>query len=311
MFLDLHQITFAYPNRPVFQDLNLSFPQRQNIAVIGESGCGKSTLLKLVYGLLDFTSGSIHFKNEPLHGPKANLVPGEKNMKMVGQEFDLMPYATVADNVGKYLSNVDLLGKKQKITALLEVVDLTDFAQQKVKFLSGGQKQRVAIAQALSQLPELLILDEAFSNLDDHIKNKIKYKIFAYAQQHQMGILMSSHHLAELVPWVDRVVVMQNGQVLGVTTPQELYQNPPNAYVAGLLGEINLWSPNLVAKHQLQGGFGMAHDVHLHPDGFLAQVIESRFAGRYYWNQLQIEADVFVMYSADKISGEVRVKFEK
>lgn len=109
---------------------------------------------------MDWQSGEIIFEGQKLLGPKGNLVPGESQMKFVAQNYDLMPYATVADNVGKFISNINLKSKKEKVEELLDVVGLTDYAKVLPKNLSGGQQQRVAIARALAILPKMLLLDD-------------------------------------------------------------------------------------------------------------------------------------------------------
>lgn len=116
MLLEINNLFFSHnPDKPLFQNLNLRFEENRIIALAGESGCGKSTLLNLIYGLLDWESGEIIFNGTRLLGPKGNLVPGEAEMKSVAQSFDLMPYATVAENVGKFISNINL-SKKRKLS---------------------------------------------------------------------------------------------------------------------------------------------------------------------------------------------------
>ena len=160
MLLEVKNLYFNYQtDKPLFQNLNLNVDEGQIIALVGESGCGKSTLLSLIYGLIDWQSGDILFEGEKLFGPKGNLVPGESQMKFVAQNYDLMPYGTVYDNVGKFISNINLKEKKEKVEELLDVVGLTEFAKVIPKNLSGGQQHRVAIARALAVLPKMLLLD--------------------------------------------------------------------------------------------------------------------------------------------------------
>ena len=167
MLLNVRNLYFGYkPGTLLFRNINLSVEKGKIIALAGESGCGKSTLLNIVYGLLNWQSGEIYLEDERLFGPKGNIVPGELGMKLVSQNYDLMPYLTVAENIGKFISNTNLSEKKQKIQELLQVVGLEDYANVLPKNLSGGQQQRVAIARALSVMPKLLLLDEPFSNLD-------------------------------------------------------------------------------------------------------------------------------------------------
>ena len=184
MLLEVKNIYFNYQtNNPLFHNLNLHVDEGQIVALAGESGCGKSTLLSLIYGLMDWQSGEIIFDGEKLFGPKGNLVPGESKMKFVAQNYDLMPYGSVYDNVGKYISNINLTSKKEKVDELLDIVGLTEYAKVIPKNLSGGQQQRVAIARALAILPKMLLLDEPFSNLDFSRKFELRDKLFSMQEK--------------------------------------------------------------------------------------------------------------------------------
>ncbi len=221
MLLEVKNIYFNYQtNNPLFHNLNLHVDEGQIVALAGESGCGKSTLLSLIYGLMDWQSGEIIFDGEKLFGPKGNLVPGESKMKFVAQNYDLMPYGTVYDNVGKYISNINLTSKKEKVDELLDIVGLTEYAKVIPKNLSGGQ-QRVAIARALAILPKMLLLDEPFSNLDFSRKFELRDKLFSYARENNMSLIISTHNLEEVLPWADKIVVLQNGRLIQNDSPKE------------------------------------------------------------------------------------------
>jgi ABC-type nitrate/sulfonate/bicarbonate transport system ATPase subunit len=153
--LQVHTISFKYHTDFVIHNVDFKVNSGQNIAVIGESGCGKSTLLKLIYGLYDLEEGAIFWNETEILGPKYNLVPGAPFMKYLSQDFDLMPFISVAENVGKFLSNVNPELKKSRIRELLEIVEMTEFANVKAKYLSGGQQQRVALARVLALEPEV------------------------------------------------------------------------------------------------------------------------------------------------------------
>ena len=148
--LKLNNVSFSYDIAPVLKNINFSVEAGENISIIGESGCGKSTLLKIVYGLLP-AEGKIFWKNKKLLGPNFNLVPGEDFIKYLAQDFDLMLPLSVADNVGKHLSNFYPIKKKRRIRELLEVVELTDIAGKKAKLLSGGTAAEGRSCQVFSQ----------------------------------------------------------------------------------------------------------------------------------------------------------------
>ncbi|MDW9382671.1 ABC transporter ATP-binding protein [Chryseobacterium sp. JV558] len=310
MLLEINNLFFSHnKENPLFQNLNLRFEENRIIALAGESGCGKSTLLNLIYGLLDWESGEIIFNGNRLLGPKGNLVPGEPEMKFVAQNFDLMPYATVAENVGKFISNINLKQKKETVTELLEVVGLQEFANVLPKYLSGGQQQRVAIARALSVLPKLLILDEPFSNLDFPRKIELRERLFRYVKQHGVSLIISTHELQDIMPWLDQIVILQDGRLIQNDSPEETYRHPYNSYVAKLFGEVNIFNETEAEDFQLSKLSYYPKEIKITETGLEAEVIESRFAGNYYWNKIKAKNKEMVVYTDEKSEGRITISF--
>lgn len=311
MLLELNNLYFSHtPDKPLFQNLNLRLQEGKIIALAGESGCGKSTLLNLIYGLLDWESGEIIFNGTQLLGPKGNLVPGEAAMKFVAQNFDLMPYATVAENVGKFISNINLAQKKETVTELLDIVGLQEFSDVLPKNLSGGQQQRVAIARALSVLPKLLILDEPFSNLDFPRKIELRERLFRYVKQHHISLIISTHELHDIMPWLDQVIILKDGRMIQNDSPEETYKAPYNAYVAKLFGEVNIFSESEMADFKINKSCYYPHEIQIASSGFDAEVLESRFAGNHFWNKIKVLNKEIILYSDKKLQGPVTISFE-
>lgn len=311
MLLEINNLYFSHTKeKPLFQNLNLRFEEGKIIALAGESGCGKSTLLSLIYGLLDWESGDIIFNGAHLMGPKGNLVPGEPEMKFVAQNFDLMPYATVSENVGKFISNINLTRKKETVMELLDVVGLQEFADVLPKYLSGGQQQRVAIARALSVLPRLLILDEPFSNLDFPRKIELRERLFRYVKQHNISLIISTHELQDIMPWLDQIVILQNGRLIQNDGPEETYRNPYNSYVAKLFGEVNIFDETERTGFRISKSFYYPKEIKITENGLEAEVLESRFAGTHYWNKLKVKNKEIIVYTDEKISGITAVSFD-
>ena len=262
--LELKNISFTYLKDKVINNVSFAISKGKNVAIIGESGCGKSTLLKLIYGLYDLDEGEIWHGDKAIRGPKYNLIPGEDYIKYLAQDFDLMPYITVEENVGKFLSNIYKDKKKSRVASLLELVEMSEFAKVKAKYLSGGQQQRVALARVLALEPELLLLDEPFSQIDSFRKNNLQRNVFHYLKEKQISCIIATHDSAEVLSFSDETIVMQNGKVIAIDTPKTLYEKPFSAYIASLFGEVNqipmhlLNSSNepqteqLVYPHQLQ-----------------------------------------------------------
>lgn len=237
--LQVNGISFSYLKEKTIQRISFSTEKGSTLAIIGESGCGKSTLLKLTYGLFDVEEGTIFWNEKQVLGPKYNLIPGMDYMKYLAQDFDLMPFITVAENVGKYLSNFYPEEKQERITELLEIVEMTDYAQTKAKYLSGGQMQRVALARVLALEPEVLLLDEPFSHIDNFMKNSLRRKLFAYLKEKKITTVVATHDSTDVLSFADKVLVLKDGQKVVHTNPTTLFSNPPSKYVASLFGEIN------------------------------------------------------------------------
>lgn len=311
MLLTVRNLYFGYSSvNPLFRNLNLSVEKGKIIALAGESGCGKSTLLNIIYGLIDWQSGEIFLENEKLYGPKGNIVPGELGLKLVSQHYDLMPYLTVRENVGKFISNTNLAEKKQKVEELLEVVGLENYANVLPKNLSGGQQQRVAIARALSVMPKLLLLDEPFSNLDYSRKMELRERLFNYVKENHLSVIISTHEIQEILPWIDQIVVLQEGRLIQNDSAEETFKNPYNSYVAKLLGEVNTITDEQKYQLQISRNHFFPHQIILDENGKEATVSDSRFAGNHYWNRIFINNIPLVMYSSQKLEGNIKVQFE-
>ena len=237
--LEIKNISFTYTDTPVIEEVSFTIAKGQNTAIIGESGCGKSTLLKLIYGLYDLDSGSITYSEKPILGPKYKLVPGEDYIKYLAQDFDLMPYITVEENVGKFLSNMYPEEKKLRVQELLDMVEMTAFANVKAKFLSGGQQQRVALARVLALEPEILLLDEPFSQIDSFRKNSLRRNLFKYLKDKGVTCIIATHDSTDALSFSDETIVVQNGKVVAKGDSKMLYENPGNKYIASLFGEVN------------------------------------------------------------------------
>jgi ABC-type Fe3+/spermidine/putrescine transport system ATPase subunit len=248
--LDIKNISFSYTETPVIKNVSFSIEKGQNIAIIGESGCGKSTLLKLIYGLYDLDEGEIFYNVEPVLGPKHNLIPGMPYMKYLAQDFDLSPYETVAENVGKFLSNGFANLKKLRIQELLEMVEMDKFSNIKAKFLSGGQQQRIALVRVLALEPEVILLDEPFSQIDAFRKNALRRNLFRYLKQKGITCIIATHDSTDALSFADEAIVMRNGEVVIKDDPTKIYEDPKTKYVASLFGEVNEIATHLLVPYE-------------------------------------------------------------
>lgn len=282
--LQVNRISFSYSDKKNINAVDFSVERGKNVAIIGESGCGKSTLLKLIYGLYDLEEGQIFWNETEVTGPKFNLVPGMPFMKYLAQDFDLMPYITVAENIGKYLSNFYPEEKKERIAELLQIVEMSEYADVKAQYLSGGQQQRVALARVLALEPEVLLLDEPFSHIDNFRKNALRRNLFAYLKAKGITILIATHDSVDALSFSDETIVLKNGQLVDYGKSSEIYRNPKSKYSASLFGEVNeIQRSQLVENEKDDLLFLYPHQLKVVENGFMKVVVkQSYFKGSHY-----------------------------
>jgi len=238
--------SFSYSEKEILKNIVFKLEKGKHLAVLGESGCGKSTLLHLIYGLLNLDQGSIYWGNRRLMGPKVNLVPGEPFIKLVSQEFNLMPFISVSENIASHLSRMDQQLDDNRVDELLTVVDLKGFKGTLVKNLSGGQKQRVALAKALANKPELLLLDEPFSNIDAKRKNKLRRDLYEYLRWNNISCITATHDSEEALSFSDEILIVKDGTTLAQGIPTAVFQNISSEYEAGFFGDVTVLPAKLV-----------------------------------------------------------------
>lgn len=216
---------------------NISFSQRrhQKIAVAGETGAGKSTLLKVIAGLEQPDSGEILFENKKVAGPADRLVPGHPDIFYLSQHFELQKFLRV-EQILSYANTVSEADAK----SLFQLCRIDHLLSRRSDELSGGEKQRIALARLLVSSPKLLLLDEPFSNLDMVHKNILKAVIHDIGEQLRISCILISHDPEDVLPWADQVLVMKSGKIVQKGTPQVVYHQPANIYVAGLFGAYNV-----------------------------------------------------------------------
>lgn len=300
--LQIKSISFSYLKEKTILNASFSLEKGKSLAIIGESGCGKSTLLKLVYGLYDLDKGQIFWNETEVLGPKFNLIPGMDFMKYLAQDFDLMPYITVAENVGKYLSNIDSEKKWNRVKELLEIVEMEDFFNVKAKNLSGGQMQRVAIARVLALEPEILLLDEPFSHIDNFRKNSLRRKLFAYLKEKQITCLVATHDSTDVLSFTDKVLVMKDGEIIESGTPKAIYESPKSKYIASLFGDVNELKidgkVSFIYPHQLEV---------VENSDIQVEVLNSYFRGSHYLIEAKLNNEILFFENDSEIPITTKV----
>ena len=228
------------------QDFNLHIQDKEFIVLVGPSGCGKSTTLRMVAGLEDISGGELY-----IGGQQVNDVPSkDRDIAMVFQSYALYPHMTIYDNMAFPLKLRKLPKDEidQRVRQAAEILGITQYLDRKPKQLSGGQRQRVAIGRAIVREPKVLLMDEPLSNLDAKLRNQMRAEIIKLRQRINTTFIYVTHDQTEAMTLGDRIVIMKDGVVQQIGTPQEVFHHPANLFVAGFIGvpQMNFYNAELV-----------------------------------------------------------------
>lgn len=228
----------------VLKDFNLTIKRGEFVTFLGPSGCGKTTALNCIAGLIPITKGEIYIDEECIDNGRDIRVPPEKRgFGMVFQNYALFPHLNVFKNIsfGLELKRLDKKEIEQKVKNALRLVHLEGFENKYPAQLSGGQQQRVAIARAIVMEPRLLLLDEPLSNLDAKLRLEMRQELKLLHKRLQISTIYVTHDQSEALALSDKIVVMKHGVIQQIGTPEEVYSNPANVFVADFMGYRNIW----------------------------------------------------------------------
>ena len=228
------------------EDFNLEIADGEFIVLVGPSGCGKSTMLRMVAGLEEITRGEIYIDGRLVN----DVMPRDRDIAMVFQNYALYPHKTVRGNM-EYplkLRKVPKDEMNRRVEEAAQILGITALLDRKPKALSGGQRQRVAIGRAIVREPKVLLMDEPLSNLDAKLRNQMRSEIIKLRQRIDTTFIYVTHDQTEAMTLGDRIVVMKDGMVQQIGTPQEVYDSPANVFVAGFIGvpQMNFYDARLV-----------------------------------------------------------------
>ncbi|HHW7519716.1 ABC transporter ATP-binding protein [Mannheimia haemolytica] len=326
--LTINHLNLNFGSTKVLQNLHLAVNQNEIICLLGASGCGKTTLLKAIAGLLPIEQGDIHLAGECL---KSKAVE-ERQIGLIFQDYALFPHLTVADNIQFGLSKLPKVQQKAITEKMLSVVHLQDFESRFPHELSGGQQQRVAIARALACQPELLLLDEPFSNIDSQTRYAMIQEIKQILKSQNVPAIFVTHSKEEAFAFADKIAVMDQGKIIQFGKPNELYHSPVNPFVADFLGGTNYLNCNVTEDNVLCSPIGefrlfpemnvqkgryrwllRPEQIILKPNELgLGKVVGKLFLGLYYRYQVEIKGIEIVTYQSQelKIGEQVEVGFQ-
>ncbi len=251
--LRIENISKTYENQsvPAIKAVSFEVKKGEFFSIVGESGSGKTTLLNMIAGLKTIDSGAIFLENQKINNFSLNLVKGHPKIKPVFQDYNLLPYHKIRENIAYPLRSYTADYQQHRIEELLKLCRLEMLADKIPSELSGGEQQRTALAMALAQNPTLITADEPFSNLDGLLKQRFRAEFQRIIQEAGVTIIFVTHDVRDALSLSDRIAVMQKGQIIQIGTPQMIYQHPVNEYVAQLFGEMN-WIPKAVFETYFQ-----------------------------------------------------------
>ena len=245
------------------QEFSLDIKDKEFIVLVGPSGCGKSTTLRMVAGLEEISGGELY-----IDGKQCNdIPPKDRDIAMVFQNYALYPHMTVYDNMAFSLK-LKKLPKDEidaKVREAAQILDITQYLDRKPKALSGGQRQRVAIGRAIVRNPKVLLMDEPLSNLDAKLRNQMRAEIIKLRQKIDTTFVYVTHDQVEAMTLGDRIVIMKDGYIQQIGTPQEVFNHPTNLFVAGFIGtpQMNFFDAKLAKKGDGYVVNVLGHDIAL------------------------------------------------
>ncbi|MDY6310740.1 MAG: sn-glycerol-3-phosphate ABC transporter ATP-binding protein UgpC [Cyanobacteriota bacterium] len=283
----LKNVTKIYDNgNKVIDDISLDIEDKEFVVLVGSSGCGKSTLLRMIAGLEDITSGEIFIGDKKVN----NVPPKDRDIAFVFQSYALYPHMTVKENIsfGLKMRKVPKAEIEKKVQEVSKILNLDEYLDRKPKQLSGGQRQRVALGRAIVRNPKVFLMDEPLSNLDAKLRVQMRSEIKKLHNKLQTTFIYVTHDQTEALTMGDRIVVLNNGKIQQVGTPDDIYNNPQNTFVAGFIGspQMNfIMGKNLGLDENIL--YGIRPEKMTKPDGDI---------------KLTVNVDITEMLGSEKIA---------
>lgn len=246
MYLSLKNISKKYKDKEILKNITFDIKEGELVCILGPSGCGKTTLLNIIGGFVSDYSGDVFLSDENIN----NIPPEKREIATVFQSYGLFTHKNVIDNVsyGLKLLKIDKNMREKRARDMLEKVGLAGYEKKKIKELSGGEQQRVAIARSMVLNPKLLLLDEPLSNLDVHLRDVMRKEIKRIQKQFGVTMIIVTHDQEDAFKLADRVIVINEGHIEQIGTPEELYKNPKNNFISSFIGENNIIDKNLIIR---------------------------------------------------------------
>ncbi|MCP2044690.1 ABC transporter ATP-binding protein [Pontibacter sp. HSC-36F09] len=263
-FLEVSGLQVQEDGHTVLHDISFAQGEYEKLVIAGETGSGKSTLLQAIAGLVQPSAGQITFEGKRVIGPHDKLVPGHEGIAYLSQHYDLPQFLRV-EQVLRYANTL----QGDEAETLYEVCRISHLKQRKTNQLSGGERQRIALARLLSTWPDLLLLDEPYSNLDKGHKELLKEVIHDITERLAITCILISHDPHDTLSWADRILIIEGGRLVQQGTPEQVYRHPADSYTAGLFGNFNLIPADLTSEFAARLGIdSQGRDLLVRPEHF-------------------------------------------
>ena len=303
-------------DKKAVNNISLTLEKGKILAILGESGSGKTTLLHLIAALYEPDSGMLTLDNERITPPSEKLIAGHPDIKLVRQDYGLFPNMSIRENIAYELRYYEENYRNKRIDKLLKISGLGTVQTQLPRQVSGGEQQRAVIVKAIAEEPKLLLLDEPFSHLDAVNKRRLKTEVLNLIKTEEVSCIFVTHDVADAYGMADELLIMQNGKMLQLGSPEEIYQNPINQYVAEITGEVVSAERFAVRFLVLNGEpfstqFLRPQQIRISPNADLRGIVQSvKFMGAYYEVMLKINDFELEMFSFDKLNVGEEVGIE-
>lgn len=301
--LKINNLHKSFEGVKAVNDISITLEKGKILAILGESGSGKTTLLHLIAALYEPDSGTLTLDNERITPPSEKLIAGHPDIKLVRQDYGLFPNMSIRANIAYELRYYEENYRNERVNKLLDISGLAHVQHHVPRQVSGGEQQRATIVKAIAEEPKLLLLDEPFSHLDAVNKRRLKNEVLNLIKAEEVSCIFVTHDVTDAYGMADELLIMQNGNALQLGSPEEIYRNPINQYVAEITGEISLSSElKLRTQHSTLRTLLRPEQVRVSEKSAIkATVFSVKFLGAYYEVELQVEDTQLKMYSFDKL----------
>lgn len=310
--LKINHLHKSFEGVKAVNDISITLEKGKILAILGESGSGKTTLLHLIAALYEPDSGTLTLDNERITPPSEKLIAGHPDIKLVRQDYGLFPNMSIRANIAYELRYYEENYRNERVDKLLDISGLSHVQHHVPRQVSGGEQQRATIVKAIAEEPKLLLLDEPFSHLDALNKRRLKNEVLNLIKAEEVSCIFVTHDVTDAYGMADELLIMQNGNGLQLGSPEEIYRNPANQYVAEITGETSLSSelklriPNSELRTLLR-----PEQIRIsEKSNIRATVLSVKFLGAYYEIGVQVEDTQLKMYSFDKLNVADEVGIE-